>query len=125
MYVKGRFFLIMCYIYTDDLEFLSYLKSPRYPLVLGRSQDIAMITETKIVDLHTSSENVKVGRTIVPFPTDGFYGMLQALPKYFTDTVPREAVGTRPYYLVEDFIPYQGETVWHDKEMDWGVWIHD
>lgn len=112
------------YLYVDALDFEPYLKSPEYPVVLGRSQDVAMISEIQVVELQHCSHEIKVGKTIIPFPTKGFHGTLQALPKYFTDTIPREAVGTRPYYLVEDFIPYQGEQVWYDAEKEWGVWMH-
>ncbi len=112
-------------LYIDALELESNFRKPYYPILLGRSTDIAEITEIKQVTLRKNSAPMRAGRTIVPFPCQQFGGILQALPQYFTNTVPREAVGTRPYQLVDEIVDYRGDDFLYDEEKDWGVYMHE
>ncbi|BDZ70613.1 type I-B CRISPR-associated protein Cas5b [Methanobacterium petrolearium] len=110
------------YLYVDDLDYQDYFKTPHYPLLLGRSTDLVTIKEIKEVKLEKES-NIKLGKTILPLGTDGAFGTIQALPTHFTDTIPRKAVGTKPFILMNQFFDYPNEC--HcDKEKGWGVWFH-
>lgn len=111
------------YLYISDLDFDKYLKHPKYPISLGRSSDLAMIKEVKIVDLE-KEKNVKLGKTILPFGTNGAFGVIQALPTHFTDTIPRKSLGTKPFILMDDFFEYDNEC-YFDSELEYGVWIHE
>lgn len=111
------------YLYISDLRFEKYLKHPEYPISLGRSSDLAMIEEVKVVDLE-KEENVKLGKTILPFGTNGAFGVIQALPTHFTDTIPRKSLGTKPFILMDDFFEYNGEC-YYDSELGYGIWIHE
>jgi CRISPR-associated protein Cas5t len=86
-----------------------------------------MITEIAEVEMKIPNNNVRIGKTLIPFPTQGIYGHLLALPQYFTNTIPREAIGTRPYYMLDKFIEYSPKStqVLYDEELEWGVWIHE
>lgn len=110
------------YLYIDNLEFKKYFKNPTYPMLLGRSSDLAIISEIKEIDLEMKN-NVKLGKTILPFGTDGAFGVIQALPTHFSDSIPRKAIGTKPYLLMNQFFNYSGDC-YFDSELDWGVWIH-
>ena len=110
------------YLYIDNLEFKKYFKNPTYPMLLGRSSDLAIISEIKEIDLEMKN-NVKLGKTILPFGTDGAFGIIQALPTHFSDSIPRKAIGTKPYLLMNQFFNYSGDC-YFDSELDWGVWIH-
>lgn len=110
------------YLYIDNLDFKKYFKNPTYPMLLGRSSDLAIISEIKEIDLGMKN-NVKLGKTILPFGTDGAFGVIQALPTHFSDSIPRKAIGTKPYLLMNQFFNYSGDC-YFDSELDWGVWIH-
>lgn len=110
------------YLYISDLGFEKYIKHPKYSISLGRSSDLAMIEEVKIVDLK-KEKNVKLGGTILPFGTEGAFGVIQALPTHFTDSIPRKSLGTKPFILMEDFFEYSAEC-YYDSELEYGVWIH-
>lgn len=110
------------YLYLDDLDYQDYFKKPHYPLLLGRSTDLVTIKEIKEVELEKES-NTKLGKTILPLGTNGAFGTIQALPTHFTNTIPRKAVGTKPFILMNQFFDYPDEC-YCDKEKEWGVWLH-
>lgn len=110
------------YLYTDDLEFKKYFKNPAYPILLGRSSDLAIISEIKEIEMEKKN-NVKLGKTILPFSIEGAFGIIQALPTHFSDSIPRKAIGTKPYLLMNQFFDYYGDC-YFDSELNWGVWIH-
>ena len=110
------------YLYTDDLEFKKYFKNPAYPILLGRSSDLAIINEIKEIEMEKKN-NVKLGKTILPFGIEGAFGIIQALPTHFSDSIPRKAIGTKPYLLMNQFFDYSGDC-YFDSELNWGVWIH-
>jgi CRISPR-associated protein Cas5t len=112
------------YLYITNIGFKEAFKKPAYPLLLGRSSDLAMISEIKEIQLVQKSGRKRVGCTVVPFGIQGVWGALQALPTYFSDTIPREAMGVKPYYILQDFIEYDGDEFLYDEEMDWGVYIN-
>lgn len=109
------------YLYIDDLNFKKYLESPHYTLLLGRSSDLAMIKKVDVVELNKKS-NVTLGKTILPFGTQGAYGILQALPVSFTETIPRQAAKTEPFILMNEYFEYPDEC-YYDSELDKGIWL--
>ena len=111
------------YLYIECQEFGECFRIPHFPLLIGRSTELAMVAEVKTMQLQKRSP-VRLGKTLIPFPCDGVYGILQALPVYFTQQIPRKAVGVRPFYLLSDFIDYDGRILWYDEEKKWAVWMH-
>lgn len=111
------------YLYVSDLSFKKYIKNPKYPISLGRSSDLIMVEEVKEVELDKES-GVKLGKTILPFGTKGAFGVIQALPTHFTNTIPRKTLGTKPFILMDKFFIYDNEC-YYDSDLDWGVWIHE
>lgn len=110
------------YLYLKDLSYEKYFKKPCYPLLLGRSTDLATVTEIRKIELD-ESENIDVGKTILPMELEGAHGHIVSLPTHFTDTIPRKAVGVKPYILMDGFFKYKDKCLC-DKEKDWGVWFH-
>ncbi|SDA45220.1 type I-B CRISPR-associated protein Cas5b [Methanobrevibacter millerae] len=110
------------YLYLDNLDFKESFKKPAYPVLLGRSSDLAFIKEISEVELEKKT-NVKLGKSILPFGTDGAFGVIQALPTHFSEDIPRKAMGTKPYILMDRFFEYSDEC-YFDDELDWGIWIH-
>ena len=111
------------YLYLDNVDFKQYFKKPNYPVLLGRSSDLAFISDIKEIDIKKKS-NIKLGKTILPFGTDGAFGIIQALPTHFSEDIPRKAIGIKPYILMNQFFNYSNEC-YYDDEFDWGIWIHD
>lgn len=121
------------FLYLNDLGLQEAFEKPHYSLLLGRSTELVSVCNIKIVDLDFK-ENVRIGGSIFPFPTTGIYGVIQALPTHFTDEIPRRAVGTRPFYMVDtDFSEKQlskkpiKSTIpfLYDDEKNWGVYLHN
>lgn len=94
-------------VYIRDEELLKYLQNPYYDILLGRSGDLAMVALPKKVELKEVVNADKVKGQIVPLRENFLPGKIQALPKYFTDEIPRNNLGTEPYsvipYHVRDF----------------------
>ena len=90
------------YLYLDNLEFKKFFERPHYPLLLGRSSDLAYVSEIKEIDMGKKSD-INLGKTILPFGTEGAFGVIQALPTHFSEDIPRKAIGTKPYILMNQF----------------------
>jgi CRISPR-associated protein Cas5t len=112
------------YLYLEDLSLTEFFERPHYPLLLGRSTELAMVAEKpQIIELE-ERRGVRVGGSLFPVPMEGIYGPIQALPTYFSETLPRRAMGTRPFCIVEHFVRYDRQLLPYDAEHDWGVFIH-
>lgn len=129
--VINREFLFNCrlYLYFSDAELAKLFRKPIYQLVLGRSNDLATVEVLEEVNLteNTSPENLK--GQIVPFNGNFLAGEIQALPKYFSDTIPRKNLGTEPYSVISSHsggsaanIRTFSDTI-EDQEID--IYFHD
>lgn len=128
--VINREFLYNCrlFLYLFDDELVEYLKKPVYQILLGRSNDLATIEKIELVEVEEVKNASKIRGQLVPFNGNFLPGTLQALPKYFTDTLPRNNIGTEAYSV----IPYNSKdyqtsiTAYRDiidgKEID--IYIH-
>ncbi len=123
--INRREFLVdpQLYLYTPDMWLKEAFERPHYPLLLGRSSDLATVKSIKEIELENRSETV-YRDTLLPFPDGQLYGQVQALPTHFTAEIPRRPCGTRAYCLITEKIKYRGDVL-HDPEMDWGVYLHE
>ncbi len=89
-------------IYTTDETIVNYLRFPVYPLVLGRMNDLASVDVTGIHkrELQEIENADKIRGQIIPFTNNHLPGVIQALPKYFSDTIPRQNIGTESYSIL-------------------------
>lgn len=89
-------------LYVIDKAIVEYLKAPVYPLVLGRMNDLASIDITAInkINLDEVKAASNIRGQIIPFTSNYLPGVIQALPKYFTDTIPRQNIGTESYSVL-------------------------
>ena len=109
------------YIYIENKKIAENFKHPHYPLLLGRSTELAFVEEVKKIELVFIEGRFILGGTILPFPPVWpLNGFIQALPTHFSDTFPRKPLGTRPFFLVKDFQKFEGKG-WIDEEKGWGV----
>ena len=112
-------FLYLNFLNIDPLDF----KKPKYPLLLGRSTDLASIVEISRVNLERK-KNVPLGKTIITYSPSLKKGLIQALPTYMTQEIPRKAIGVQPFILLDTWQEYP-EEIWYDPEKDVGLWLHD
>ncbi len=99
--VIQREFLYDCqlYLYLTDEELVSCFRQPAYQLLLGRSGDLAGIENIKEVELQEVS-NARFAGQVIPFNGNYLPGQIQALPKYFSNSIPRKNMGTEPYSVI-------------------------
>ncbi len=113
------------YLYLTNLDFAEILRKPKHALLLGRSYDLASITEIKKIKLERK-KNVRFGKTIVPFGVEKVSGVYFSLPVYFDyETLPRKPVEIKEFLIVDRVKKNYELEVFYDKEIDWGVWIHN
>lgn len=100
--VIKREFLYDCnlYIYVFDKQIVEYFNKPVYQVLLGRSSDLAFIEEIKQLDLPEFDNANKIKGQVMPISVGLFPGNMQALPVYFTDTIPRRNIGTQPFSVI-------------------------
>lgn len=87
-------------IYLLDKNIVDYFHAPVYPLLLGRSNDLATINSIKEVDLKEIKNASKIKGQIIPFAGNFLPGDIQPLPKYFSDSIPRNNIGTEIYSVI-------------------------
>ena len=110
------------YLYTPALWLRPHLESPHYPLLLGRSTELATVVSIAEIELEAVSETTYCD-TLLPFPNEQIYGQILPLPTHFTPERPRRPQGIRPFYILTEKIPYSGPAL-QDTEMGWGVYLH-
>lgn len=117
------------YIYLFDKQYVDYFRCPVYQLLLGRSNDIATIERIDTLDLEEVSNATKIAGQIVPLANNYLPGTIQALPLYFTDTIPRNNIGTQAFSVIphdaSDFLTQLAayRDVIDGKEVD--IYMHD
>lgn len=88
------------HLYVPSEEWLwRALHTPRYPLVLGRSQDVATVDCLEEVDLQPAQEG-EVEGVLMPFPTPGVQSFVYNLPTYLPTYPPRRPLAVKPFQLV-------------------------
>lgn len=110
------------YLYTSALWLKPYLERPHYPLLLGRSTELATVEAIDEMELAETSK-VSYQGTLLPFPMEQVYGQMQSLPTHFTQERPRRPQGIRPFYLITHPVEYWADALC-DPEKKWGVYLH-
>jgi CRISPR-associated protein Cas5t len=87
-------------IYIHEKEIADYFRLPVYPLLLGRSSDLAAVNSITEIELTEVKNAGKIKGQIVPFEENCLPGLIQPLPKYFSDTIPRNNLGTEIYSVI-------------------------
>lgn len=128
--VLRREFLYECnlYLYLTDPAIVDHLRHPFYSILLGRSNDLATIEKIEEVELPEIENACKIKGQMIPFNNNYLPGTLQALPLYFTDSIPRRNIGTEPFSVISCYSPdYPTQLtayrdVINEKELD--IYIH-
>ncbi len=129
--VIKREFLFNCklFLYIEDKTIVKYFRKPYYSLVLGRSGDLVNVGSIEEVELSENPYPENIRGQVIPFNDNFLPGEIQALPKYFTNTVPRKNIGTEPYSVISHLSKNIGDSklkvyadVIDNKEID--IYFH-
>lgn len=88
------------WLYVDDADLAHAFDQPYFPLLLGRSGDLAQAVRVEKIELQ-EVQQLDLGGTLVPFAGHRLAAPLQALPTHFSPGLPRTNFGTRPFYLLD------------------------
>jgi CRISPR-associated protein Cas5t len=106
------------------------MKTPVYQLVLGRMNDLATVEINSIIkkDLEAINGADKIRGQIIPLRNNYLPGVIQALPKYFSNSIPRYNIGTEAYSVISHKLNMQSNlTGYRDKikgkEVD--IYMHE
>lgn len=117
-------------VYSPQEELIRCFEAPIYPLLLGRSSDLATvdIASIKRRSLHPVKKAEKISGQAIPYAKAPLPGRIQALAKYFTDTIPRQMLGKEPYVVLSCLVMAEGSlTVYRDeingREVD--IYMHE
>lgn len=104
-----REFLSGCrlYLYLQDETLANYFRRPVFQLLLGRSNDLATVEDIREVELESIEHANKIYGQVVPLEGNYLPGTIQALPIYFTNTIPRQNLGTEAFSV----IPYTSKDI--------------
>ncbi len=86
-------------LYLSPGEVAVAFLRPRYPLVLGRSQDVAYVSHYQATVIEPIKDPVIAG-VLVPFPAQGIQSQVLSFPTYF-DMATRGALRVRPFHIVD------------------------
>lgn len=100
--VLRREFLYGCrlFIYLKNPKLVNYFRKPCFQILLGRSNDLATVCDILERELEIKENATNIIGQIIPFMGNFLPGTIQALPQYFTNTLPRENLGTQPYSVI-------------------------
>lgn len=114
-------------LYITSEEIADYFRSPVYPIVLGRMNDLASIQGgVQEVELPAKAHADQLRGQVIPFGQHRLPGQIQALPKYFTDTFPRNNLGVEPYSVIGYSQRVNADLkVFRDEEKAVDVYFHE
>lgn len=117
-------------LYVLDSVISDYFKHPAYSLLLGRMNDLASVDIKSInkKDLKSVENADKIKGQIIPFNSNYLPGTIQALPKYFSNTIPRQNLGTEAYSVINYQSKFQSNLsayrdIINGKEID--IYFHE
>ena len=112
------------YIYIVNKAIVECFKKPVFPLLIGRSSDLAFADEIKEVGLVERDASYVYPTTVLLEKVDKeqLSGDLKALPVYFSEEIPRKSELTRPFLVVNERQWYNEKGL-VDEEKQWRVFI--
>lgn len=105
---------------------MSFFCQPVHQLLLGRSGDLASIESIEEIEL-TEINNARIAGQVIPFNGNYLPGQIQALPKYFSNTIPRKNIGTEPYSVISYNNPINTQLTGYRpslEEFDSDIYVH-
>lgn len=97
-------------IYTPSAEIVDLFEAPFFQLLIGRSGDLASVQSIGEIELKKAdADETTFSGQLIPFSQVAIVpGIVQPLPVYFSDDLPRKNLGTRPFVMVDWRAPVSG-----------------
>lgn len=113
------------WLYFKEKLWATAFEEPVFPLLLGRQQELAHVEQTGgvVQEVGLKSSATTLHGTVVPFPNWQASGMVMALPLAMSPDLPRQAIGVRPWQLIREATPITAPDIWHDPDLDQGVYF--
>lgn len=123
-FYREIFFFPRLTLYINKVEWESAFRSPRYAVVLGRSQDLFTYTQVEVITL-TQEPTAYFEQTLLPYGanrhTSRGYAIL--MPRYLDNQHKRRPAFSR-YFVVEDRISSR-EFIWFGAKPDTEAYMVD
>ncbi|MCB9329628.1 MAG: type I-B CRISPR-associated protein Cas5 [Lewinellaceae bacterium] len=87
-------------IYLTDEKLAKYFNEPAFAILLGRMNDLATVRRVGQTRLSKIENATKMFGQVIPFFKNRLPGQIQALPTYFTNTIPRKNLGTEAFSII-------------------------
>lgn len=116
------------WIYVTDQRIAETFTHPYFPMLLGRSGDLACVNRVDEIELKPLPELSRLRGTTVPMGNTPLSAPIHALPVGFTNEIPRRNMGTFPYFILDHkyrqprAIPESG---FLDEESEHEIYWHD
>ena len=103
---RNQLFFCRLIIYTSDYEIANYFQSPKFPILLGRSSDVATVDEISLIEVTPKKKLDKVTGTIVPFQKSIHGATIFSLPVFFFNETKqsRKLLLVDNYFMLDYFI---------------------
>lgn len=110
-------------LYINRPEWEEAFRSPRYAVVLGRSQDLFTYTDVRVVDLE-EAKHAYFEHTLLPYSTTRYTsrGIAMLMPQYLDCHNNRHPQFKR-YFLVSERIDSRNDFIWFGEKEDEKYWI--
>lgn len=110
-------------LYINRPEWEKFFRSPHYPVLLGRSQDLFTYTSISIVNLEQSSI-AYFEHTILPYNTTQYTnrGYAILMPRYLDYWNKRRPSFSR-YFIIRERLDSRKDFLWFGEKKDESYWI--
>lgn len=110
------------FIYIKDLGYKKYFQNPEFPLLIGRSSDLAMVKNIEVIDLIEKNNPMFEG-TLIPYGLTDIATPMVALPTHFSNDLPRKSCGVKPFFVIDKPLQIELKS-FIDPEHLWGVYFY-
>lgn len=112
------------YVYVVNKNIAECFKKPVFPLLIGRSSDLAFADEVKEIELVERDASFVYPTVVLLEDVDKeqLSGDLKALPVYFGEEIPRKPQLTKPFLVINEKQWYNKKGL-VDEERQWRVCI--
>lgn len=120
---RQLFFQPKLTLYINRPEWASAFRSPKYAVVLGRSQDLFTYTQVKTIKLE-QDERAYFEGTLLPYKANRFtnHGIAILMPRYIDYHAGRRPTFER-YFVVQDRINTDKDFLWFGERPEVRYWI--
>lgn len=110
-------------LYLNRPEWEEAFRSPYYPVLLGRSQDLFTYTSIKVIELEQAS-NAYFEHTLLPYSTTQYTsrGYAIQMPRYLDYNNKRRPTFAR-YFIVHDRLDSRKDFLWFGEKPNEQYWI--